>query len=65
MSDIYETPPISYTSREFSTIKADLVSYAKRYYPDTMADFSEASFGAMMIDMVAYVGDVLSFYVDF
>jgi hypothetical protein len=65
LSDIYETPPISYTSREFSTIKADLVSYAKRYYPDTMADFSEASFGAMMIDMVAYVGDVLSFYVDY
>ena len=30
-----------------------------------MADFSEASFGAMMIDMVAYVGDVLSFYVDY
>jgi hypothetical protein len=60
-----ETPPISYTSREFSTIKEDLVSYAKRYYPDTAADFSEASFGSMVVDMVAYVGDVLSFYLDY
>lgn len=65
MSNTYETPPISYTSREFASIKADLVSYAKRYYPDTTADFSEASFGSMMVDMVAYVGDVLSFYVDY
>jgi len=65
LSNTYETPPISYTSREFASIKADLVSYAKRYYPDTTADFSEASFGSMMVDMVAYVGDVLSFYVDY
>jgi hypothetical protein len=65
LRNIKETPPISYTSREFASIKADLVSYAKRYYPDTMADFSEASFGAMMVDMVAYVGDILSFYVDY
>lgn len=65
MGNYKETPPISYTSREFSTIKADLVSYAKRYYPDTVADFSEASFASMMVDMVAYVGDVLSFYVDY
>jgi len=65
LGNIQETPPISYTSREFATIKADLVSYAKRYYPDTVADFSEASFASMMVDMVAYVGDVLSFYVDY
>ena len=65
MGNFKETPPISYTSREFSTIKTDLVSYAKRYYPDTVADFSEASFASMMVDMVAYVGDVLSFYVDY
>lgn len=65
MGNYKETPPISYTSREFSTIKEDLVSYAKRYYPDTVADFSEASFASMMVDMVAYVGDVLSFYVDY
>ena len=57
--------PIKYTARDFGSIKAELVDYAKRYYPDTYKDFSEASFGAMILDSVAYVGDVLSFYLDF
>ena len=58
-------PPISYTSRDFTSIKDDLINYAKIYYPNTYKDFNEASFGAMMIDMIAYVGDILSFYVDY
>ena len=57
--------PINYTSRDFESIKDDLKNYAKRYYPTTFKDFSEASFGALMLDMVAYVGDQLSFYADF
>jgi hypothetical protein len=57
--------PINYTSRDFETIKADLVNYAKRYYPSTFQDFNEASFGALMMDLVAYIGDQLSFYVDY
>ena len=57
--------PINYTSRDFESIKTDLENYAKRYYPTTFKDFSEASFGALMLDMVAYVGDQLSFYADF
>lgn len=56
---------IKYTSRDFDSIRNDLESYAKRYYPDTVKDFSEASFGALMLDTVAYVGDILSFYVDY
>jgi len=57
--------PIKYTSREFDTIKNDLIEHAKRYYPDTFRDFNEASFGALMLDTVAYVGDILSFYLDY
>jgi hypothetical protein len=57
--------PIKYTSREFSTIREDLINYAKRYYPDTYKDFTRASFGALTIDTVAYVGDILSFYLDY
>lgn len=57
--------PIDYTSRDFSSIRKDLVEYAKRYYPDTFRDFSEASFGSLMIDTVSYVGDILSFYLDY
>ena len=59
------TPPIKYTDRDFQSIKQSLFDYAKKYYPNTAADFNEASFGALMLDMVSYVGDVLSFYVDY
>ncbi|MAF24247.1 hypothetical protein CL634_01475 [bacterium] len=57
--------PIKYTSRDFASIKRDLIDYAKRYYPETYRDFSEASFGSLMTDAVAYVGDILSFYLDY
>ena len=57
--------PIKYTSREFDTIKNDLVEHAKRYYPDSFQDFNEAGVGSLLLDTVAYVGDILSFYTDF
>ncbi len=56
---------IKYTNRDFSTIKEGLVEYTKRYYPTVFRDFSEASFGSLMLDTVSYVGDVLSFYLDY
>jgi hypothetical protein len=56
---------IKYTDREFNDIKESLVNYARRYYPNVHKDFSEASFGSLMLDTVAYVGDVLSFYLDY
>ena len=51
---------IKYTSRSFDTIKQDLVDHAKRYYPDNYRDFTTPSFGTMVLDSVAYVGDILS-----
>jgi len=57
--------PIDYTNREFTEIRQDLLEMAERFYPDTFQDFSEASFGAMMLDAVAYVGDQLNFYLDY
>tara|TARA_R110000851_G_scaffold119837_4_gene247865 strand:+ start:665 stop:2461 length:1797 start_codon:yes stop_codon:yes gene_type:complete len=57
--------PINYTSREFETIREDLLQVAERLYPDSFQDFSEASFASLMVDAVAYVGDQLSFYLDY
>ena len=62
---VKKNPPIKYTGRDFEKIKEDLVNYAKVYYPETYKDFNKASFGSLMFDMVAYVGDVLSFYLDY
>lgn len=56
---------INYTSRDFNSIKSDLEEHAKRYYPDNFKDFSENSFGSFMLDTVSYIGDMLSFYLDY
>lgn len=56
---------INYTDRDFETIRRSLIDHAKRYYPDTYKDFNEAGFGSLMLDTVSYVGDVLSFYLDY
>tara|TARA_R110000824_G_scaffold28264_9_gene95207 strand:- start:974 stop:2773 length:1800 start_codon:yes stop_codon:yes gene_type:complete len=56
---------IKYTSREFSSIKEDLVDHAKRFYPENYKDFTVPSFGSMIFDSVSYVGDILSYYVDY
>ena len=57
--------PINYTNRDFKSIREDLLDMAERFYPDTFQDFSEASFGAIVLDAAAYVGDQLSFYLDY
>ena len=56
---------IRYTDRDFTSIKNSLVQFAKRYYPDTFQDFTAASFGSLVMDMESYIGDILSFYVDY
>jgi len=56
---------INYTNREYNSIRRDLMRMAEKFYPDNFQDWSEASFGSMMLDAVAYVGDQLSFYIDY
>jgi hypothetical protein len=55
---------IQYINRDFSELRASLVDYAKTYFPTTYNDFTPASPGMMFMEMAAYVGDVLSFYLD-
>jgi len=56
---------VKYTSKDFSTIKKDLIEYTKSYFPDTYKDFNETSPGMMLIELSSYVGDVLSYYIDY
>lgn len=55
---------VNYLNKNFNNFKADLIEYAKAYFPQSYADFNEASPGMMFIEMASYVGDVLSFYID-
>jgi len=53
-----------YLARDFDSFRTELLGYARQYYPDQIQDFSEASIGGLFLDMAAYVGDNLSFYLD-
>ena len=55
---------LKYLNKDFQGFRRDLVSYAKNYFPDIYNDFNETSPGMMFIEMAAYVGDVMSYYVD-
>ena len=55
---------INYMNRDFSALKNTLMEYAKTYFPNTYRDFNETSPGMMLLEMSAYVGDVLNFYID-
>ena len=57
---------IDYLSKDFiARLKRDLINHMLRsYFPNTYNDFNETSPGMMLIEMSAYVGDVLSYYID-
>lgn len=59
-----QVPDIRYVNKDFSSFKETLINYAKSYFPNTVNDFTDDSPGTMFIEMCAYVGDVLSFYID-
>ena len=55
---------VRYLNKDFTSFKANLIEFAKIYFPNTYNDFNESSPGMMFIEMASYVGDVLSYYVD-
>jgi len=62
--DKKETRDLKYLNKDFTNFRQSLVNYAKNYFPDVYNDFNETSPGMMFIEMAAYVGDVLGYYVD-
>lgn len=58
------TRDLNYLNKDFSGFRKDLLNYAKTHFNDQIKDFSEVSVGGMFVDMAAYVGDVMSFYLD-
>ena len=62
--DIQPVRQRKYLAKDFDGLRAQLLEYARLYYPDRLRDFSEASLGGLFLDMAAYVGDNMSFYLD-
>ena len=55
---------INYLNKDFTDYRSQLIDFSQTYFPNTYTDFTETSPGMMFIEQAAYVGDVLSYYLD-
>lgn len=55
---------VNYLSRDFNSLREDLINFARQYHPDKFAYFNDASPDIMYAEMCAFVGDMLSYYTD-
>ena len=55
---------IKYVNRDFNSLRDQLIQYTKTYFPTTYNDFTPSSPGMLFMEMAAYVGDIMSFYLD-
>jgi hypothetical protein len=55
---------ISYTTRDFQSIRTELINFTRTYYPDLIENFNDASIFSALLDLNAAVSDNLQFNID-
>ena len=55
---------ISYTVRDFQSIRTELINFTKTYYPDLIDNFNDASVFSAFLDLNAAISDNLHFHID-
>lgn len=55
---------INFAATDFLSLRNSLIQYAKAVYPNDYQYFAESDFGMMLIELVAYMGSVLSMKAD-
>ena len=62
---VYETfREADFQSYDYETIRKSMVDYLRNYYPEDFNDFIESSEYIALIDMIAFLGQSLSFRAD-
>lgn len=62
--DLKKERNLSYLNKDFNSFRSDLLEYSRIHYGNVINDFSESGLGGTFLDMAAYIGDVMSFYLD-
>lgn len=55
---------INYISRDYTSIRQDLINYLKSFFPEQWQDFNVASPGMALLELNAYVSNLLFYGVD-
>lgn len=56
-------PQVDYTSRDYVSIREDLIARMQEQIPDWAGD-DPTDFGVALLEQFAYLGDLLSYYID-
>lgn len=54
----------NYLSRDYQTIRNDLIDILKVHFPDQYQDFNSVGIGMSLLELMAYVSDLLSYHTD-
>ncbi|MEU0213601.1 baseplate J/gp47 family protein [Streptomyces sp. NPDC006265] len=64
MADLTSSAPaIDYTSKDFEGFRQSMLDHAARVYPE-WSGRNTADFGVLLVNLFAYMGDILSYYQD-
>ena len=55
---------ISYTNKDFESLRNDLKRFTTTHFGNLVKDTSDSSLAGLLIDLAAYVGDVNAYYLD-
>lgn len=55
---------IDYTSRDYKAIRSRLIGLAKGLMPDWQTVGETGDFGTLMLELYAYAGDIMNYYID-
>lgn len=55
---------LDYTSRDFAAIRSQLIGLAKGFMPEWETAGEAGDFGTLLLELFAYMGDVMHFYID-
>jgi hypothetical protein len=63
-TEFLQARSIKYLNKDFQSFKRDLIKFSQAHHSGVFQDFNESSPGMAILELCAYVGDVLAFYQD-
>lgn len=62
--EIIKQKEMSYSNKDFNSLRQMLKNYAATHFSDRIIDFTDASVGGLLLDLGASIGDTLMYYMD-
>lgn len=62
-ANLWPRPPIDYTSRDFEGLRDSMIQSIP-FFTQEWTDYNPSDFGIVMLELLAYMGDNLHFYID-